>query len=258
MIRTRLFLPLIVLLSFSSIPVFADTGTISVDYGKLYEINYDAKGVTVLDVTPNPDDVELIFSVHVDTPAAALTLTIPRELLDATEGGEDTNFFVIADGDLVNFSEKKSTETTRTLFIQLTQSMSELEIFGTHLTGKTFENVPAPESETQTPQPEAETPSPEQPSTPTEQPKQEEMTPPSEEEKPTESLGEKPAEEPTQTTTENEPSVPQKTFDFNFPNWSIRVTERQMTEFVMAAGVFVAFAIALAAIKGARTAKSLP
>ena len=129
MTHSKLFLPLIILLSLSTVLVFAEKATISVDYGKLYEITYDAKDVTVSDVVPNPDEIELIFTVQVISPAATITLTIPRELLDAKEGGEDSPFFVIADGDLVTFSEKKATDTTRTLFIQLSTGTTELEVF---------------------------------------------------------------------------------------------------------------------------------
>ena len=184
MTQRKLFLPLLALLIFPLISVFGETGTTSVDYGNLYEIGYDTKDVTISDVTPNSDEVELIFSIHVDSPAASMTLTIPRELLDAKEGGEDTSFFVIANDEIVNFSEKKATETTRTLFIQLSQGMTELEIFGTHLIGKTFENAPA--EETQTPQATPENPpakeeTPEQEPAPSEEKQTEETTPSNEE-----------------------------------------------------------------------------
>ncbi|MGQ0638274.1 MAG: hypothetical protein ACT4N1_02780 [Nitrososphaerota archaeon] len=251
--NTKLFLLLAGLLSFSPVYVFAETATISVDFGKLYEITYDAKDVTIFEVVPNPDEIELIFEVDVTSPIATLELTIPRELLDATEDGEDTTFFVIADGDLVTFSEKKATDTTRTLFIQLSPGTSELEVFGTHLAGKTFEDMSA-EEEIEEEIPTEETPQ-EEESTPEEQPSEEEMTPePTMEEKSTEESMEKPS-----VTTEKETIPSQNIFDFTVPNWSpIEISKRQMTEFAVAGAIFLVLAIVLATVKGSRTTKELP
>ena len=245
--RTKSFLPLLILLGFSPVVVFAEPSTISVDFGKLYEITYNAKDITIFEVVPNPDEVELIFDVDVTSPIATLEVTIPRELLDATDNGEDTPFFVIADGNLVTFSEKKATDTTRTLFIQLSTGTSELEVFGTHLVGKISENVPTEDnakeeiSTKETPQ--------EKPSSPLEeQPPKEEMTPQTEME-----------EKPTQMT-EKETSPAQNMFNFsNIPNWSpVEISKRQMTEFTVAGAVFVALAIVIVVVKGSRTAKEVP
>lgn len=238
------FLPLLVLLGFSPLTVYAEPATISVDYGKLYEITYDAKDVTIFEVVPNPDEAELIFEVDVTSPIATLELTIPRELLDATDDGEDAPFFVIADGDLVTFSEKKATDTTRTLFIQLSPGTSELEVFGTHLVGKTFEDEPVGE--------EIEEEIPEE--TQEEEPSEEETAPePTMEEEPMEDSMEKPP-----MTTEQETTPSQDIFDFNIPNWSsIEISKRQMTEFTVAGAIFVVLAIVIAAVKGSRKAKEL-
>jgi len=251
--NAKLFLLLAGLLGFTSISVFAEAGSISVDYGKLYEITYDAKDVTVFEVVPNPGEVELIFEVDVTSPIATLEVTIPRELLDATEDGEDAPFFVIADGDLATFSEKKATATTRTIFIQLSLGTSELEVFGTHLTGKTFEDVSA-EEEIEEEIPTQETPSQEEP-TPEEQPSEEEMIPePTVEEESTAESMEKPP-----IITEKEATPSQELFDFTIPNWSsIEVSKRQLTEFAVAGAIFLVLAIVLAAIKGSRTVKEFP
>ena len=250
MIRSKPFLPVLILLSFSPFSVFAEDGTISVDFGKLYEITYNAKDVTVFEVVPNSDEVELIFEVDVTSPIATLELTIPRELLDATEDGEDALFFVIADGDLVTFSEKKATDTTRTLFIQLSPGTSELEIFGTHLVGKTFEDVSV-EEDTEEEIPEE---TQEEESIPEEQPSEEEMTQePTMEEKPTEESMEKPS-----ITTEKETTPSQNILDFSIPNWSpIEISKRQMTEFAIVGAIFLVLAIVIAAVKGSRKAKEL-
>jgi len=233
----------ILVLSLSPVLVFAEEKTISVDYGKLYEIAYNAKDVTVFDVIPNSDEKELIFDIDVTSPIATLELTIPRELLDSTENGNDVDFFLIADGELVTFSEKKATDTARTLFMQLSPGTTNLEVFGTEIAGTLSENKTVEEPKDKTTE---ETTQPEQ--TPTE---------PAEEQTPVESVPEeKPTavsvEKPSQDTTQN-------MFDFSkIPNWSIPINERQMQEFAMTAGAFVALIIILAIFRGSRLEKDLP
>ncbi len=222
------------MLSLSPVLVFAEEKTISVDYGKLYEIAYNAKDVTVFDVIPNSDEKELIFDIDVTSPIATLELTIPRELLDSTENGNDVDFFLIADGELVTFSEKKATDTARTLFMQLSPGTTNLEVFGTELAGTLSENKTVEEPKDKTTE---ETTQPEQ--TPTESVPEEKSTAVS-------------VEKPSQDTTQN-------MFDFSkIPNWSIPINERQMQEFAMTAGAFVALIIILAIFRGSRLEKDLP
>jgi hypothetical protein len=230
---------LILVLSLSPVLVFAEEKTISVDFGKLYEISYDAKDVTVFDVIPNSDEKELIFDIDVTSPIATLELTIPRELLDSTENGNDIDFFLIADGELVTFSEKEATDTTRTLFMQLSPGTTNLEVFGTELAGTLSENKTVEEPKDKTTE---ETTPPEQTTEPTEEQTPVESVP---EEKPTSVPVEKPAQDSTQNM-----------FDFSkMPNWSISINERQMQEFAMAVGAFVALIIILAMYRGSRSEK---
>ena len=238
----------ILALSLSPVLVFAEEKTISVDYGKLYEIAYNAKDVTVFDVIPNSDEKELIFDIDVTSPIATLELTIPRELLDSTENGNDVDFFLIADGELVTFSEKKATDTTRTLFMQLSPGTTNLEVFGTELAGTLSENKTVEEPKDKT----------------TEEATQPEQTPtePAEEQTPVESVPEeKPSEEKPTAVSVEKPSqdTTQNMFDFSkIPNWSIPINERQMQEFAMTAGAFVALIIILAIFRGLRLEKDLP
>ena len=230
--------------SFSPILVFAEEQTISVDYGKLYDIKYDTKDVTIFEVIPNPDDLELIFEIDAKSPNATLELTIPRELLDSKENEKDSDFLVIADGADVTFSEKEATNTTRTLFMELSQGTTELEIFGTQLVGQISESEPVLEEPKEEPAQEIpqeeikEIPTEEQTPEPTEESSKEEVKPVVE-------------EKPSQTM--------QKMFDFSkMPNWSIQINERQIQLFAMTAGAFVALVIVLIIAKGLRTEKSLP
>lgn len=232
------------LLSFSPILVFAEEQTISVDYGKLYDIKYDTKDVTIFEVIPNPDDLELIFEIDAKSPNATLELTIPRELLDSKENEKDSDFLVIADGADVTFSEKEATNTTRTLFMELSQGTTEIEIFGTQLVGQISENEPVLEEP-------KEEPAQEIPQEEIKEPPPVEQTPESTEESSKEEVKPVAEEKPSQTM--------QKMFDFSkMPNWSIQINERQIQLFAMTAGAFVALVIVLIIAKGLRTEKSLP
>lgn len=236
---------IIILLSISPVLVLAEEQTISVDYGKLYDITYDAKDVTVFEVIPNPDDVELIFIIDVTSPIATLELTIPRELLDSKENGNDADFFIIADDADVTFSEKEPTETTRTLFMQLSPGTTELEVFGTQLVGSISETEPVVE------EPEEE---------PAEEIPQETEEPQTVEQVPDETTKEELPEEEITPVTEEKPSQTiQSIFDFSkMPSWSISINERQMQQFAMTAGAFAALVIVLIIFKGLRTEQSLP
>ena len=244
----------ILVLSFSPLLVFAEEKTITVDYGKLYEIAYAVKDVTVFEVTPDSDQKELIFDIDVTSPIATLELTIPRELLDSKENGNDVDFFIIANEELVTFSEKEATDTTRTLFMQLSPGTTELEVFGTELAGTAVENQVAPEEKP----PAEETTQTEQP---TEEPTTEEQTPGKDtsEEKTPEEMTPPVEEKPVPVSTEKPLQTSQNMFDFSkIPNWSISINERQMQEFAMTAGAFVALILVLAIFKGLRTEKDLP
>jgi hypothetical protein len=242
------FLVLIGLFSGTS---YAEQQTISVDFGKLYDIVYDAKDVTVFEVEPNSDEIELIFHVDVTSPIATLELTIPRDLLDSKENGNDVDFFVIADGDLVTFSEKESTETTRTLFIQLSPGTNVVEIFGSHLAGKALVDESSAPDEDQSA---VESPPEEPASESTEQPVQETIP---------EIVIEEPeivSETPATQEQIEQPLEPVGEFEQiaginipKLPSWSIDISKRQMTEFVVAAGMFFFLAIVLAAVKGSRS-----
>ena len=233
------------LVSSSPILVFAEEQTISVDYGKLYDINYDAKDVTIFEVIPNPDDSELIFEIDVASPNATLELTIPRDLLDSKENEKDSDFLIVADGADVTFSEKEATNTTRTLFMELSKGTTELEIFGTQLVGQVSDNEPVIDEPKEEPAQEI--------------PQEETKEPPTVEQTPEESTPKEPSKEEVIPVVEEKLSqTMQKMFDFSkMPNWSIPINERQIQQFEMTAGAFAALVIVLIIAKGLRTEKSL-
>ena len=95
-------------------------------------ISYEITGGQLLSITPNVDENSLI--VDIDTTSdGSLTLTIPRSVADALlETGEDDEFFVLVDGEEVDFSEDTSL-THRTLTIAFQAGAEEIEIIGTYV-----------------------------------------------------------------------------------------------------------------------------
>ena len=92
-------------------------------------IGYEITGGKLLSVMPDVDANSLIISVDASEDGS-LTLAIPRSVLDATINGGDDEFFVLVDGEEVDFDETTSS-TTRTLTIPFQAGAEEIEIIGT-------------------------------------------------------------------------------------------------------------------------------
>ena len=92
-------------------------------------IGYAITGGKLLGVMPDVDANSLIISIDA-TNDGSLTLTIPRSVLDATINGGDDDFFVLIDGEEVDFDETVSS-TDRTLTIAFPAGAEEIEIIGT-------------------------------------------------------------------------------------------------------------------------------
>ncbi len=93
-------------------------------------VGYKITGGSVVSITPDVDSSSLII-VITTTSDGELTITLPRELIDAVlETGGDDEFFVLVDQEEVDFDETK-TSTDRTLTIKFPQGAEEIEIIGT-------------------------------------------------------------------------------------------------------------------------------
>ena len=75
------------------------------------------------------DAVSLLVYIE-STDDGTITLTIPRSVLDATINNGDDQFFVLVDGEEVDF-EEIITSTDRTLTINFLAGAEEIEIIGT-------------------------------------------------------------------------------------------------------------------------------
>ncbi len=107
--------------------VVTDT-TVSVS-GSTDLIGYTITGGKLLGIVADFDANSLIISIEA-TDDGTLTLTIPRSVLDATINGEDDDFFVLVDGEEVDFDET-TTSIDRTLTIEFPAGAEEIEIIGT-------------------------------------------------------------------------------------------------------------------------------
>ena len=105
--------------------------TVSVE-GSSDLIGYEITGGKLQSIMPDVNANSLIVSIDA-TSDGSLTLTIPRSVLDATiNNGEDDDFFVLIDGEEVDFDET-TTSTERTLTIAFPAGAEEIEIIGTYV-----------------------------------------------------------------------------------------------------------------------------
>ena len=103
--------------------------TVSIQ-GSVDLIGYEITGGKLLSIMPDVGSNSLIISIDA-TDDGSLTITIPRSVLDALLGnGDDDDFFVLVDGEEVDFDETVSS-TDRILTIAFSAGAEEIEIIGT-------------------------------------------------------------------------------------------------------------------------------
>jgi len=92
-------------------------------------ILYEITNGKIINVIPDLDAVSLLIDIEaIDD--GSITLTIPRSVLDATINDNDDEFFVLVDGEEVDF-EEITTSTDRTLTIEFLAGSEQIEIIGT-------------------------------------------------------------------------------------------------------------------------------
>ena len=92
-------------------------------------ISYEIINAKLLNIIPDLDAVSLLIYIET-TDEGSITLTIPRSILDASINDGDDEFFVLVDGEEVDFEEIKTTED-RTLTIDFLAGTEQIEIIGT-------------------------------------------------------------------------------------------------------------------------------
>ena len=92
-------------------------------------ISYEITNAKLLNIIPDLDAVSLLIYIET-TDEGSITLTIPRSVLDASINGGDDEFFVLVDGEEVDF-EEITTSVDRTLTIEFLAGTEQIEIIGT-------------------------------------------------------------------------------------------------------------------------------
>ena len=104
-------------------------------FGQTSGLDYDIRGgeVTGLDI----DDENNSLIILIDTRTKGeLVITLPRSLIDAKNGSEDSEFQILVNGLGLHFFDETRTENDRTVTIPFSRSDSEVIITGTHLFGQ--------------------------------------------------------------------------------------------------------------------------
>ena len=104
--------------------------TIQVDNTDM-AIEYNISNGKITSVTPIEDANSLIIAIE-SNDAGEISLTLPRELIDAKIGDADDDFFVIINGEEVEFEETTTLEN-RTISIPFSEDTEEIEIIGTYV-----------------------------------------------------------------------------------------------------------------------------
>ena len=112
----------------SGSPITKPGTTVKVDRTN-FVLSYTITGGSVLSVTPDDEANSLIIAIRT-TSDGQLTITLPRDLIDAKINGQDDDFFVLIDGEEVEF-EETTTAGDRTLTIAFPNGAEEIEIIGT-------------------------------------------------------------------------------------------------------------------------------
>jgi len=95
-------------------------------------------GVTVESYQLDHEVNSVILEVQVTDTMGGLEMTFDREFLDAIYQGEDDEFLVLGDGDLLQYTETETTILSRTIDVSVPLDIEEVEIFGSHLLGITI------------------------------------------------------------------------------------------------------------------------
>ncbi|MDC0168120.1 hypothetical protein OAI77_00590 [Candidatus Nitrosopelagicus sp.] len=115
---------------------FADTISTEIDNTN-YDIVYTGNNVVLKSASADLDFISLIFEIEVSGSDGDVSITFQRDFFDAKLGYSDDDFFILSDGDEIEFVEVK-TDESRTLSFSLSAGTEEIEIIGTILANNSF------------------------------------------------------------------------------------------------------------------------
>ncbi len=113
--------------------------TILLDANALTPFEISGTGVNMESYQLDAEVNSIILEVEVSDSGGTLEMTFDREFFDAIYQGQDDEFLVIADGDLLSYEETKTTQS-RSIILNLISDVDEVEIFGSHLIGRTIDD----------------------------------------------------------------------------------------------------------------------
>lgn len=96
-----------------------------------FAVSYNISNGKVLGITPNVESHSLVISIN-STDNGILTISLPRDLIDAKTDNVDDNYLVLVDGNEINLMQKDSTSTERTISIPFSAGASEIVVVGTN------------------------------------------------------------------------------------------------------------------------------
>lgn len=96
------------------------------------EPKYEIRGATVLGFEIDQETASLIITLD-SRARGELIITLPRNLIDAKTGNEDSNFSIFVSGLKLDFYDETVTSSDRTVTIPLKRGNSEVIITGTHV-----------------------------------------------------------------------------------------------------------------------------
>ena len=115
---------------------FAETISVEID-SITYDIDYSSNSVILKSAIPDLDFISLLFETEVSGSSGDVSITFERDFFDAKIGTIDDDFFILSDGDEIEFEESKD-DKSRTLSFSLSSGTEEIEIIGTILAGNSF------------------------------------------------------------------------------------------------------------------------
>lgn len=110
---------------------------LGVDAETPFDVTSD--GVTIQSHQLDYETMSIIFAVEVSESPGTLKIAFDRDFFDAIYQGHDDEFLIIVDGELISYSEVRSTPYDRTVQFRLHDGVDEVEIFGTTLKGQIIE-----------------------------------------------------------------------------------------------------------------------
>jgi predicted secreted protein with PEFG-CTERM motif len=92
-------------------------------------LDHEISGGQVISMTADGDANSVIIELDAKDDGS-ITVTLPRDIIDATVGNEDDDFFVLVDNEEVDFEETKGS-TDRTVTVAFPAGAETVEIIGT-------------------------------------------------------------------------------------------------------------------------------